>query len=232
MNSPAESDSVLQHERDRLSRELHDHLGQTLTGLKMDVAWLARRLSTGVTVDADIPGRLAEMSHCLDAAVDDVRDIARWLRTPGISPEELSIEIDAQVRIMAARAGLMVFCDIHHPIPLPPALSMDLVRIVQESVTNIIRHASARAIWICLHATPGRIDLRIRDDGKGVPATAQPGAPASVGLTGMFERAHRLGAQLSIQQPPQGGTLVHLQIPLAARQPHNAFQATVQRKGA
>lgn len=204
---------VMKFERDRIARELHDRLGQTLTSLKMDLAWIRRRLgeeSTSITI---IDQRLVEMMHSVDFSVDEIRAITYALKAPALHPNELGAAIESHVRTMAGRGGLLVFCDVDHELRLTAEQSLQIFRIAQESITNILRHAQASSIWLSLQSTPSGIELRIRDDGRGIPSSRPDTPHGTLGLNGMAERAQFLGARLTIEPAPQGGTLVQLILP-------------------
>lgn len=204
---------VMRREHERIARELHDRLGQTLAGLKMDVAWLQRRLLHGTMATPAVVRRLEEMMQHIDASVDEVRTIAYSLRTPTLSPEEMRDTLESHVRAMAARGNLSVYCDIDHDLPLSAEQCLQIFRIVQETLTNILRHANARGVWMSLSATSEGVELRIRDDGKGLRSAHLDGSPKTLGLQGMAERAGLIDARLTVQAAPQGGTIVHLVLP-------------------
>lgn len=204
---------LIKLERDRIARELHDRLGQTLTSLKMDLAWIRRRLGERATSITLIDQRLVEMMHSVDFSVDEIRAITYALKAPTLRPEELGDAIENHVRTMASRGGLLVYCDIDHDLPFGSEQAFQIFRIAQESITNILRHAQARSIWLSLQSTASGIDLRIRDDGRGIPAIRIDAPHGMLGLKGMAERAQSLGARLTIEPASQGGTLVQLFIP-------------------
>lgn len=207
------TNDAIKRERERIARELHDRLGQALTALKLDMAWIKRRLNEGQAASTAISQRLSEMMSHIDISVDEVRSIAYALRTPAIGPQDLRELIESYVRSTATRGGLSVYCDIGHDLPLSGEQCQQTLHIVQEALTNILRHAAARTIWICLARAADGIELRIRDDGLGIRSASATGLRGTLGLAGMAERAHAVGARLTIEVPPQGGTLLRLVIP-------------------
>lgn len=221
---------VIKRERERLARDLHDRLGQSLAGLKLDVAWLQRRLAQGTGATPAVVQRLSEMMTHIDASVDEVRAIAYTLRMPVLRPDELREALETHVRAMAARGGLNVFCDIEHDLPLSSEECMQIFRIVQEAITNTIRHAGASSIWVSLCALQTNIELRIRDDGQGLPTKAEGAREDAFGIQSMAERAHLINARFAILPAPQGGTLVHLILPLDSSRRTSTDSSSTQGK--
>jgi signal transduction histidine kinase len=200
--------SVREEERADIAREIHDELGQVLTGLKMDVAWLDARLA-----DAALRAKAGEMSAHIEATIRTVRRIATGLRPEVLDDMGLVAGIEWQAREFQKRTG------IRCRVQLPPEgarygdeLAITTFRIFQEILTNVARHAQATRLEVELRAEGGRLVLAVADNGVGI-AAAQANGRRSLGLLGMQERALRLGGELSIEGAPGKGTRVRLDLP-------------------
>jgi signal transduction histidine kinase len=197
-----------EEERRRLRRDLHDGLGPQLASLTLTVA-AARELIRLDVEAAD--GLLRELAFHTQAAVADLRRVVYDLRPPAL--DDLGLVL--AVREQAARyrqAGLQI--TIHAPDqvpPLPAAVEVAAYRIVQEALTNVVRHAAARACTVTLTLTPDdTFAVMIRDDGVGLPGSGRVG----VGLTSMRERAAELGGTCLIESGPGRGTCIEARLPL------------------
>lgn len=201
---------VREQERAYIARELHDELGQQLTGLKLDFSWLARRLLEGKAVERD---KLDAMRGALDQSIASVRQISAELRPLILDDLGLAEAIAWQSSEIARRSGLDIALDIDAAqYVTDPARATAFFRIVQESLTNIIRHAEARHVEIRLVHEPeaGVFKLLVRDDGKGL---AVPGERDGIGLISMRERASELGGSFSIDSAAGRGTTLRVAIP-------------------
>jgi PAS domain S-box-containing protein len=205
-----------EEERRTISREIHDELGQAMTALKMDLAFLSSRLGeggAGVTPEA-LGERLKGMSELTEDTIERVRRLARELR-PGVL-DDLGLEaaIEWQAQDFEARTGIA--CHVHSGLgdrKLPRPLSTAFFRTFQESLTNVARHAHARRVEVFLSRKGSRLTLEVSDDGRGISEEAVAGAK-SLGLLGMRERARRLGGQFAISGALGQGTTVTLSVPL------------------
>jgi len=199
-------------ERARISREIHDELGGTLTGLKMDVARLAKG-ADALTPD-EVRRRTAEISALIDSTVQTVRRIASDLR-PGILDDfGLAAAIEWQLQEFCGRVGLE--CEFEANIDeldLDPASSTAVFRLFQETLTNVARHAQATRVTAELEVTDDELRLQVRDNGRGI-STTEIGNSKSLGLLGMRERVQQLNGQLSISGAPGQGTTVLIRVPL------------------
>lgn len=205
--------SATEREKGRLSREIHDVLGQELTGLKMDAAWIARRLGRPEQQDVVLQ-RLREMTKQIDGCVQTVRRIATGLRPGVLDDLGLLAAIDWQTREFETRSGISVV------LSLPEEdLSMDqdrvtsLFRILQEVLTNIARHAGARTVQVSVREERGQLTLEMRDDGCGI-TELEATNPQSLGILGIRERVTLLGGILSIRGDTGAGTSVSVRIPV------------------
>ena len=204
-------DTVREEERTRLSREIHDQLGGTLTGLKMDVGYLRRHWSDP---DANLTERLADLSRNLDGTVQLVREIATDLR-PGLLDEfGLPAAIEWQLDDFRTRTGLA----INLRSELPDFLwhrecATAIYRVFQEALTNVARHAQATRVDVDIEQQGSDIILRIADDGRGFAAD-ELAAKRSLGVLGMRERIAAYSGELRFEPTSGGGTTVWIRVPL------------------
>jgi signal transduction histidine kinase len=207
-------DAELQDRESKLAREIHDILGQELTGLKLDAAWVVRRLS-GAPIDPPaLVERLEAMSRSIDGVLQTVRRIATDLRAGVLDDLGLTAAIESLARELAARSGLAIELALEPPPGVDRAVATAVFRGVQELLTNIVRHAGARRVAISLRGVRGFLELRVRDDGAGIdPAAVR--SPSSLGLLGIRERALAYGGTFEIA-PCEGGTEAVLQLPRAS----------------
>ncbi len=202
---------VREEERALVSREIHDELGQQLTGLKMVIHMLARR----VPEDGGLRGSLAEVEGLADDAVKTVRRIATDLR-PGIL-DDLGIVASLQwlCEDFQGKTGIPVlFRCAMEELPLDPARSTAIFRILQEALTNVARHANAQRVDVTFSHEGDNLWILVRDDGCGI--RTDDSMPRSLGLIGMRERAELVGGSLKVDAVPadQGtGTRVLARIP-------------------
>jgi len=197
-------------ERAHIAREIHDEFGQALTALKMDLAWLTKRLS------ADGP-RLAEkassMSDLIDTTIQTVRRVATELRPGVLDDLGLAAAIEWQAQDLADRTGIdCELCLSDEDIVLDRDLATAIFRIFQETLTNIARHAEATRVCIELEDRASELVLIVRDNGKGI-VESQLFDSKSLGLIGMQERARAWGGEVTFQGVPGQGTTVTLRIP-------------------
>lgn len=198
-----------ENERQRIARELHDEIGQTLT-----VALLTLKRAVD-RAPASIRPELEATQETVRAGLDEVRDIARRLRPDALEDLGLHSALSALCSEFGQATGIAVVKHIAlQSARLPPDVELVCYRIAQESLTNVARHAAARKVWLDLHTAPGRLNLRIADDGRGGAAT---GAVRAAGINGMRERALLIDASLTITSPEGEGTEVLLAVPLPAR---------------
>jgi len=207
-----------EEEKTRIARELHDELGQLLTALKMDLAWLRERLPA----DGDeLAARADGMSALLDRTVSSSRRIAADLRP--LMLDDLGLAEAAQwlVEDFAKRSGIRL--EMRAPQDtafdtLSKGAATAVYRALQESLTNIARHSGARSAWILLAQENGALHLEIEDDGRGVtPEDLEKSS--SLGLRGMRERVAYYGGSLEVARAPRGGTRLRVRMPLAAGGP-------------
>jgi signal transduction histidine kinase len=203
--------SVREEERTRIARIIHDELGQTLTGLKMDVAWLQRHLDQPQEAWLE---KTQDMSDLLDATIQMVRRISTELR-PGILDLSLVATIEWQLQEFQARSGIQ-----SNLVSAPEETTLDadgattVFRIFQEILTNVTRHAQATEVEVSLLETAAFLTLQVHDNGRGI-TEREIHSPKSIGLLGMQERARLRSGGIQIEGTPDQGTTVTVHLPLA-----------------
>jgi len=205
--------SIREEERASVAREIHDELGQQLTGLKMDMSSLTSRLSSS---DNIVIEKIQSIQQLLNSSIKTVRRIATELRPSILDDLGLIAAIEWQCEEFGKRAEIKTrfFSDLENMI-FNSGVSTCLFRICQESLTNIARYAAASNVKISLHRIDEKIVLKISDDGIGFD-TAMKGNKKTWGLVGMKERAAMMGGSLAIESKLQKGTTVEVNIPLSA----------------
>jgi PAS domain S-box-containing protein len=207
-------ESVREDERTRLAREMHDELGQTLTALKIDLAWLAKRLSEG---QGSLLEKTGSMYELIDGAIQTVKRISTELRPGVLDDLGLADAIEWQAQELGKLTDIEFrFSARPEHMVLDRDRSTAIFRICQEALTNVVRHAGATRVSVSLKKGPDRVSLRIKDNGKGVEES-QTLDPAAFGLLGMRERARIWGGSVRIEGVPGKGTVVAVSIPLAAK---------------
>jgi signal transduction histidine kinase len=206
----AQIESVREDERTRVSRAVHDDLGQALTGLKMDLSWLQRRLPSE---QREATGRVKSMSRLVDTTIRSVRRISSALRPQMLDDVGFIGTLKWQARDFQVRTGIRCKLDLPADDPaLDPAGATAAFRIVQEALANVRRHAGATRVDIVLRVDVGHFVLKITDNGRGI-TPAQLNSANSLGLLGIRERAFLLGGNVGIESKGGKGTTVTLSIP-------------------
>ncbi len=197
--------SAQENERLRVARELHDEVGQTLTGVLLGLARVSRH------APLELAQPLEQLLETTRASIDDVRRIAQRLRPEPLEDLGLAVALLALSRRMREQSGLRIACRI--PADLPPqSPERELVvyRVAQEALTNAIRHSDAAGMSVALQLRCDCLTLSVRDDGRGMNEGHREGG----GMRGMRERAGLVGATLQIMSAPHAGTEVRLDVPL------------------
>jgi signal transduction histidine kinase len=204
--------SVREEERAHIAREIHDELGQVLTGLKMEVTWLARRLK-----EAPLIEKTDSMCKLIDSSVQTVRKIATGLRPEMLDDMGLVAAVGWQAKEFQKRTG------IRARVKLPPESSKPdidvattMFRIFQEILTNVARHSRATRIDVDLAIAEDKVTLEVVDNGVGI-AQADLNGKKSLGLLGMHERALLFGGEVKITGAGGEGTRVRVTIPTRPR---------------
>jgi two-component system sensor histidine kinase UhpB len=202
-----------ENERQRLARELHDELGQVLTGLKIELAWLQNRAQE----DQKLLHHVEHAQHLADSALATVRRVASELRPQILDDLGLRSALDWLLEEVCGRAQLQTELEFRLDRCEPnPELCNTFFRVSQEALTNVVRHARARSVKLSLTVNQDSFCLSVVDDGVGLPPNSQwPGS--GIGLTGIRERVLVHGGQLRLNRPhDKGGTEVEIKIPIQA----------------
>jgi len=203
--------NIREEERIEIARDIHDELGQQLTGLKMDVYSLNKQIKSD---DQVIRGKFSDILGLIEASVNSVRKIAAHLR-PGILDDlGLVAALQWQSQEVQTRFGIPIhFISDLTDIDAPAGIITGLFRIYQEALTNAARHADAHVIESSLRLENGRIILEIKDDGKGVDMSTM-GNSKSFGLLGIKERVFVMEGQYEFISEPGKGTCLSVSIPI------------------
>ena len=201
---------VREQERSRIAMELHDDLGQQLTGLKLELSWLGGRMKEGRQAT---PEEVGAMRQLLDTAIASVRRIATDLRPPILDDLGFGEAVKWQTAEFAKRSGLDISLDLQAQALVEDDLvATALFRIVQESLTNVARHAGATQVKVSLTADESNLLLTVSDNGAGIDAVAGKGN--GIGLVSMRERATALGGKFNIAGVAGAGTTIAVTLPL------------------
>jgi PAS domain S-box-containing protein len=201
---------IREHERSAMARELHDELGQALTRLNIDLTWLTERIPRRLRTK-----RTDGMLGMVQRMLDTVQHLSSRLRPAILDDFGLEAAIEWQAQEFERWNGTRCRLDLDIT-SLVPDRDRDtaVFRILQESLTNVARHAHARSVEIRCGARGGHLVLEVADDGVGIPP-GQARGPASLGLLGMRERARGVGGEIDVGPRANGGTAVRLRLPLA-----------------
>ena len=203
--------NVQEDERQRISRELHDETGQSLTALGLGVEAALGELRSGH--QESLSGRLQSLGHIASDAIEELDRLVLDLR-----PAQLDhLGLVATLRWYATRVQPDVETRLEvkgKPARLEPEVETALFRIAQEALTNVARHARATGVDIVLSFGHDRVTLDVKDDGIGFDADASPVAPTSVGLIGMRERVQLVGGVLAVNSKPGKGTRITVTVPV------------------
>jgi PAS domain S-box-containing protein len=211
--------SIREEEGRRIGREVHDNLGQSLTGLNMDLFELESQISELVneTRRDSLLKRIRSMFHLIDTTVQAVREIATELRPRMLDDLGLVPAIEWQVQDFQKRTGIQ--CGFStEDINLDQERSTAIFRILQETLTNVARHAKATRVNIRLREDNDSIMLEVEDDGRGI-TEEEIYNPRSLGLLGMRERALLFGGEINITGRQGRGTTLTLCIPIKGLEP-------------
>jgi signal transduction histidine kinase len=201
---------VREEERIRIAREVHDELGQALTGLKLQLAWLTHRLPRKLT---SLREKARDMAGCIDQTIESVRRIATELRPGVLDNAGLQAAIEWQANQFETQTGIQcrVQADIKETV-LDQDLNTAFFRIFQEALTNVKRHAQASHVDVRLMETGGYLVMQVKDNGCGI-SQAEIHNTKSIGLIGMRERANLVGGEVRVRGEAGKGTTVSVRIP-------------------
>lgn len=199
--------SALEEERRRIGQELHDEIGQRLTGILLQLGRVA------TDVPEQIRDRVAAIQEESRATLDEVGALA-WQIRPGIL-EDLGLvsALQALAQSLDEHAGANIRSDLPERVDqMPTEIELAVYRIAQEALSNALRHSNGRRITVRLRGNDAGVQLSVSDDGQGL----DPSSPEGPGIRGMRERALLIGARLTITAPSAGGTTVLLDAPYTA----------------
>jgi PAS domain S-box-containing protein len=204
---------IREEERASMAREVHDELGQQLTGLKMDLSLMARKAS-GET-EVWLKEKIGATLNLLDTTIRSVRKIASELRPSILDDLGLIAALDWQAQEFGKRMGILTDFETNGDgVRISPSASIGLFRICQESLTNIARHAAASRVRICLLEEKEHVFLSIQDDGKGIDPEKLSKKEKTLGLLGMKERALMMGGTLRIDSAVGAGVTLTIKVPI------------------
>lgn len=198
-------------ERAHIARRIHDELGQVLTALRLDIAWLETRLPKD---QPPLREKCGAMAKVIEGTIGRVRTLAAELRPAVLDDLGLPAAIEWETQEFARRSGIA--CALQLPAELASLdadRATDLFRILQEALTNVARHAGARRVDVRLRVARGELFLHVDDDGRGI-TPAEAADPRSLGLLGMRERALLWDGAVDVQAGSAGGTCVTVRLPL------------------
>jgi signal transduction histidine kinase len=204
-------EQMREDERKRLARELHDELGQLLTGIKLDFSATVRRLRETKT-PGDVVDRIQSAVGQIEIGIAMIRRIASDLRPAALDHRDLGGAIEDEALRVARRSGLRIRVANRLSDNIDPELATPAFRIFQEALTNVVRHADATLVTVRIAVTRGKLVLQVRDNGVGM-AIRSLDAKESLGLLGMRERARSAGGELRIKSRPEIGTTVSVSLP-------------------
>jgi PAS domain S-box-containing protein len=209
--------SAREEEATRIAHQIHDDMGGILTGLRWELEALEKMIDEPADpgqLKVAMRNKLATMIGLTDTTINVVRRIASELRPSILDDLGLVEAIDWQTQQFQARTGIECHCECSlQSIPLGERQSTAVFRIVQEGLTNILRHAQATRVSVAMKEEDGILVLKMSDNGRGI-TPAEVSNKKSLGLLGMRERAHLIGGQVDIAGLEGGGTTLHVRVPL------------------
>lgn len=204
--------NVREEERMQIARDIHDELGQQLTGLKMEVSWLRNRISSG---DENINQKIGSIIELIDETVKSVRRISSNLRPSMLDDLGLVAALEWYSEEVAKRTGIHIhFGSSLQGINIPITTATGIFRIYQEVLTNAIRHANASEILSSLQYENGQLLFQISDDGRGMDISTIDGRK-TLGLIGIKERTFALGGKYELTSELGKGTKIKISIPFS-----------------
>ena len=211
--------SAREEEGTRIAREIHDELGSVLTSLKWDLEGIDRHFSTpiGPTELAALREKLHALMKRTDLAISAIRRIASELRPSVLDDLGLVAAIEWQAQQFQLRTGIVCYCDCSlEKVELREAQSTAVFRILQEALTNVLRHAQATRVDIKISKENDVLALSISDNGKGIPES-ETSDQQSLGILGMRERAHLIRGEIDIKGVDGKGTVVIVRVPISGQ---------------
>ena len=199
--------ALSEREKSALARKLHDELGGLLTAAKMDLSWLQSRLRESAYQE-----RLTQLGAVLDEAMDLKRRVVDELRPSLLDHFGLPTALRAYIESTCGKAGLTAQVEVSDTRDIPKDSAIALFRVVQEGLSNIIRHAQAKTVRLQLESVGDRCTLVLSDDGIGFD-TNDPALRESHGLMGARQRVSALGGRMTVVSRVPGGTTLQIDVP-------------------
>lgn len=206
--------SIREKESKRISREIHDELGQALTALKMELFWLANRLPNIIKDKKQFIEKIKSMTDLVDGTIKEVQRIASELR-PGILDDlGLVPAIEWQAQDFQKRTNIKCITDLDSDgVDFDAEFSTAIFRIFQEALTNVARHAEATKVKVSLKRKNSKLEMKIMDNGKGIKEK-DIFSPRSLGFIGMRERLRPLDGELKLKGISNRGTTLAVNLPI------------------
>jgi signal transduction histidine kinase len=198
-------------ERNRLAQELHDSVTQSLYSLTLYAEAAARTLEAGKTRKA--AGQLRELGDTAREALQEMRLLIFELKPLELQKADLADALRSRLDAVESRVGLKASLRVTGEARIGDPLKLELYHVAREALNNVLKHAGARGVSVVLALSPDAATLEVTDDGKGFDPDAGR-ASGGLGLSGMAERARRVGGVLTLQSCPGGGTTVKFRTPL------------------
>ena len=190
-----------------ISRELHDEFGQILTA----VGSMLRRAGTHAPEGSSLRADLQEVLQIVQTTLESVRSLSQALHPVMLDEAGLESTLDWYIPTIERQTGIAISYEKHGmPFPVDGGAGVHVYRVLQEALNNVARHSAAKQAWVRLHFLPDALELEVEDHGIGF---AESPNKHGIGLVAMRERSELMGGQIVFSRPPQGGTLVHLEIP-------------------
>jgi signal transduction histidine kinase len=197
-------------ERQRLARELHDSVTQALYGMTLYAEAMSRQLASGEIELAN--EQLSELQTTAQEALREMRLLIFQLRPPDLEADGLVTVLRTRLEAVEGRAGLNMEFQVDSEVRLPLEIEEGLYRIAQEALNNILKHASAKSVVVCLTLDEPTVVLEITDDGIGFDPEAGL-EDAGLGMDGMYERAAEIGGQLTVESELGEGSKIRVEVP-------------------
>jgi PAS domain S-box-containing protein len=209
----AERERAAQDERERMARDLHDDLLQTLAAVRADISTLGLASSE----QSSAMSSLERSKNDLGQAIDAARRLVTGLRPKALDGQGLVDALATLAADFTARTGIACEVECDAALDAPPAVTECLYRVAQEALTNVGKHAQASSVQVALSGSVAdRLVLRVTDDGIGVDTASDGAQSDGVGIIGMRERVQMVGGSIRIEGRPGGGTTVEAVVPVSA----------------
>jgi len=197
-----------------ISRELHDEFGQILTAVGSMLSRAGNHAAEGSPLRAEI----REVTEIAQSTLEKVRSLSQALHPVMLDEAGLESTIDWYIPVVERQTGVDISYEKSgNSRPVDGSVGVHIYRVLQEALNNVARHSGAHGAWVRLRFLPNGLELEVEDHGRGF--VSQP-AKAGIGLVAMRERAELLGGKIEFLEPPEGGTLVRLKVPLEKSEPH------------